>query len=192
MERPGGGAPKGVTRTDNEHRRELEKSTLRFLVSPLESAFKSAVSTSARIMAKGCPSGREETGQASSKYVPENGKFLEGIIMRIECETRGRNLVVRLNGELDLLTADAFRQTVERALDRSGAKNLFLNLEGVTFIDSSGLGVILGRFKRISQISGRMGIIGPTPGVRPILELSGIFRIIPILESEAAISGARG
>lgn len=112
--------------------------------------------------------------------------------MRIECETQGRNLVVRLNGELDLLTADAFRQTVERALDRSGAKNLFLNLEGVTFIDSSGLGVILGRFKRISQIRGRMGIIGPTPGVRPILELSGIFRIIPILESEAAISGARG
>lgn len=112
--------------------------------------------------------------------------------MRIEWEARGGNLVVRLKGELDLLTADEFRRTVEEALDRTGARNLYLNLEGVTFIDSSGLGVILGRFKRISQMKGRMGIIGPTPAVRPILELSGIFRIMPVLESEAEMSAVRG
>ena len=105
--------------------------------------------------------------------------------MRIEHEVSERGILVRLAGELDVASADAFRNTADRLLAATGSMRLFLNLEGVTFIDSSGLGAILGRYKRISQMNGRMGIIGAAPQVRTILELSGILKIIPLFDSEA-------
>lgn len=111
--------------------------------------------------------------------------------MRIEQEVCDGGLIVKLNGELDVASADAFRNAADRALAASGSRRLFLNLEGVTFIDSSGLGAILGRYRRISQLDGRMGIIGAAPQVRTILELSGILKIIPLYDSEGQALGSR-
>jgi len=100
--------------------------------------------------------------------------------MKIEFET-GRNLlVVRLAGELDEHTAAQFRTAVEERLDEDGERDLALDLSAVTFIDSSGLGAILGRYKRISQAQRRMAILGASPQVRRILELSGLLKIIPL------------
>ena len=104
--------------------------------------------------------------------------------MRIGMETRGRVLVVRCQGELDVASADRLRGEIDRALADERLDRLCLNLEGVSFIDSSGLGAILGRYRRIQQRSGRMVIVGAASVVRSILELSGVLRIIPAYDSE--------
>jgi stage II sporulation protein AA (anti-sigma F factor antagonist) len=92
--------------------------------------------------------------------------------------------VVRLSGELDLVQGAAFKRLVDDLLDRRKARNLFVNLEYVTFLDSSFLGALLGRYRRITQEGGRVGIIHSPVAVRPTLELSGVFRLMEEYRSE--------
>ncbi len=96
--------------------------------------------------------------------------------MSMEYQISGNSLVVRLQGELDLVSAAAFKRLVDDLLDRRKARNLYVNLEQVSFLDSSFLGALLGRYRRIHMAGGRMGVIAPAAAVRPTLELSGIFR----------------
>ncbi len=102
----------------------------------------------------------------------------------MEAQHIGQNLVVRLEGELDLVAAAEFKALVDDLLDRRKARNLYVNLERVTFLDSSFLGALLGRFRRIQQSGGRMGVIRPAGAIRPTLELSGIFRTMEEFGSE--------
>ncbi len=109
---------------------------------------------------------------------------------KIEVGEVGHFLVFRLGGEFDLLAAGEFRRLAEIALTEGRHRNLCVNLSEVSFIDSSGLGAILGRYKRISQIEGRMTLVGASEGVRNILELSGVLKIIPLYGSEHQAVGA--
>lgn len=104
--------------------------------------------------------------------------------MKLNTEHKQRTLIVRVEGELDLHVADLFRRRVDEALEQAGVSNLLLNLAKVTFIDSSGLGVILGRYKRISQLGGSMSAVQLQPQVARIFELSGLLRIIKLYPTE--------
>ncbi|MHB1126829.1 MAG: anti-sigma F factor antagonist [Bacillota bacterium] len=105
--------------------------------------------------------------------------------MKIEVALQKHTLVARVKGELDLVVAERFREELEGHLNSQQARHLVLDLGGVSFIDSSGLGVILGRYKRISQNGGQMAMINVQPQVYRVLELSGITRLIKIYPSEA-------
>jgi stage II sporulation protein AA (anti-sigma F factor antagonist) len=99
----------------------------------------------------------------------------------IETERIGPNLIVRVDGELDLVTSPLFREKVENKLNQyEMIKHLILDLRKVNFIDSSGLGAILGRFKRLSQQGGRLSAVNVSPQVRRIFELSGLLKIMEI------------
>ncbi|HOJ77889.1 MAG TPA: anti-sigma F factor antagonist [Bacillota bacterium] len=101
--------------------------------------------------------------------------------MVIETERVGTNLIVTVDGELDLETSPEFRNLVEAKLDQyQTITHLILDLKKVNFIDSSGLGVILGRFKRISQDGGRMSAINVSDQLKRIFELSGLLKIMNI------------
>lgn len=93
-------------------------------------------------------------------------------------------LIVRVEGELDMHVTDEFRQAVDNAIDASGVKNVILSLKGVTFIDSSGLGVILGRYKRISAQGGKLHAANIQPQVKRIFELSGLKTIMALHNNE--------
>lgn len=96
----------------------------------------------------------------------------------IMMETRGNTLVVVLEGELDLKVANRLRHQMEQSLDDLPVRHLVLDLSRVCFIDSSGLGVILGRYKRVAAAGGKVALTGAQPQVRRILELSGLLRIM--------------
>ena len=99
--------------------------------------------------------------------------------------SRNRTLTVKVTGELDLVTAHDFREMVDRAMDEIIGDNLIIDLAKVTFIDSSGLGVILGRFRKIKAKGGQMILVGLNANIKRILELSGILSFIPVCNSEA-------
>ncbi|MHB8183687.1 MAG: STAS domain-containing protein, partial [Candidatus Desulforudaceae bacterium] len=100
----------------------------------------------------------------------------------------------RLQGELDMKVTDSMRSALDQALDTSGAKHLLFDLRQVSFIDSSGLGVILGRYRRIVDKGGRLGFVNVEPPVRRVLELSGVLRISTEFQDEhqAVAELARG
>ena len=60
----------------------------------------------------------------------------------------------------------------------SGADNLVLDMKGVKFMDSSGIGMIIGRYKTVSALGGTLSIACPSKEADRILSISGIYRII--------------
>lgn len=104
--------------------------------------------------------------------------------MKLSFAADKRTLIVRVVGELDLAAADEFRQETDLAIEKQCSNNIILNLAGVSFIDSSGLGVILGRYKKIAMRGGKMAIVGAPVQVRRILELSGVLGISRAYENE--------
>lgn len=100
--------------------------------------------------------------------------------MYIKTRVEQNALIAKVFGELDLVIAEQFKATIEKELAAAKINNLILDLQDVTFIDSSGLGAILGRYKMLSEKQGKMVLLNPQPGVKRILELSGVLRIINI------------
>lgn len=95
----------------------------------------------------------------------------------LEIDNVGEVLVARLHGEIDLKVSGALREALDRALERFPARHLVFDFEDVSFIDSTGLGVVLGRYKKVAGAGGKLGVIGLRASVRRVLELSGILRI---------------
>ncbi|MFD2168863.1 anti-sigma F factor antagonist [Tumebacillus lipolyticus] len=106
-------------------------------------------------------------------------------MMQISTEVQGVTLIVRMAGELDHHTAEMVRRQVESELDRSATENLILNLEQLSFMDSSGLGVILGRYKRVTQAGGRMALCSVNDQLKKLFELSGMLKILRIYPTES-------
>ncbi|MDD4169925.1 MAG: anti-sigma F factor antagonist [Desulfotomaculaceae bacterium] len=104
--------------------------------------------------------------------------------MRLDFEFKHNTLIVRLSGDMDLGIADSLRNSLEAALDQQSVINLIFNLAQVSFLDSSILGVLLGRYKRISKKGGKVCIVEPQPQVRRILEMSGLFLVMEEFPSE--------
>jgi len=112
--------------------------------------------------------------------------------MKISHKEVGKSLVVRMAGDLDLVAAGEFRNLVDDRIDLGKANNLYVDLEHATFVDSSFLGALLGRFKRIRGMGGHMGLIRPAGSVRPSLEVAGILRTIEEYQSEPEALSAVG
>lgn len=108
----------------------------------------------------------------------------------IDLEKREEVLCVRLVGELDHHTAVKLRERVDSALSENHLTHVLLNLEKLTFMDSSGLGVVLGRYKKVQSMGGEMVVCCISPQVKRLFELSGIFKIVTFTsnEREALIS----
>lgn len=94
-------------------------------------------------------------------------------------------LIVRLSGELDHHEAENLRNEWKDMMYENPVKHVILNLEHVTFMDSSGLGVILGRYKEVLQLGGEMVVCSVSPHVKRLFDMSGIFKIVRLAESEA-------
>lgn len=94
-------------------------------------------------------------------------------------------LIVRLSGELDHHEAEGLRSEWKDMLYQNAVKHIILNLESVTFMDSSGLGVVLGRYKEVLQLGGEMVVCSISPPVKRLFEMSGIFKIVRLEENEA-------
>nr|WP_260510857.1 anti-sigma F factor antagonist [Paenibacillus polysaccharolyticus] len=110
--------------------------------------------------------------------------------MNVDMEHHRGILIVRLSGELDHHTADMVRMQMDEAIQRRQCEHLVLSLKDLEFMDSSGLGVILGRYKLIKNKGGKMVVCDVNPPVYRLLEMSGLFKIMPIYENEGtALSG---
>lgn len=93
-------------------------------------------------------------------------------------------LIVRLSGELDHHESEGLRNEWKDMMYKNAVKHVVLNLESVSFMDSSGLGVILGRYKEVLQLGGEMVVCSVSPAVNRLFEMSGMFKIVRLEENE--------
>lgn len=94
-----------------------------------------------------------------------------------------RLLVVRIYGELDQEKAEAVREAADRELARTGAKNIAFDFGEVTFMDSSGIGVIMGRYKTVTALGGGVIIYNVSKDVKRLIEMSGINKIVAVTKT---------
>ncbi len=93
------------------------------------------------------------------------------------------NLVAILAGEIDHHVADYIKNSVEKELDKTKSKNLIFDFTKVTFMDSSGIGMIIGRFKLTEKQGGKTVVIGLSDNVKKLFSLSGLSKIIKTYDS---------
>lgn len=100
--------------------------------------------------------------------------------MTIELSGEQKLLTVRLTGEIDHFRAKMIKKAVEDELLRTGAINIAFDFSGISFMDSSGVGLILGRYKTAKALGGRIVLFGMRPGIERIMRMSGIDKIAEI------------
>ena len=104
--------------------------------------------------------------------------------LNINLEVKQDVLCIRLSGELDHHSADELRSQAVQAIEKNKIRHIILNLEQLSFMDSSGLGVILGRYKQIKQLNGEMVVCAISPPIQRLFDLSGLFKIITLEPTE--------
>ena len=121
--------------------------------------------------------------------------------MEIIYEMTGNTLTAQLMGELDHHAAAKVRSEIDDTMDSYGAKNLIFDFSKVTFMDSAGIGVVLGRYKRLQAVEpsasraagttataatagGSVVITGCSQKIYSILHMAGIFSLMKYTETK--------
>lgn len=98
--------------------------------------------------------------------------------MYIDFENSGDILIANLSGELDHNSAEAVRVKVDDRIDKDNIIKVILNFSGVTFMDSSGIGAVVGRYKKVCNRGGKLCIAEANRNVDKIFELAGLYKLI--------------
>ncbi|MHB8146556.1 MAG: STAS domain-containing protein [Vulcanimicrobiaceae bacterium] len=100
-------------------------------------------------------------------------------------EAQGDCNVVELGGEIDVYTSPKVKDAISDLIDR-GIYNLVINLENVRYIDSTGLGVLIGGLKRVREHGGSVNLVCTNPQIKKIFDITGLVKIFGIFETEDA------
>jgi anti-sigma B factor antagonist len=99
--------------------------------------------------------------------------------LAIERRTEGTWTIIAVEGEIDLLTAPTLRDRVMKPLE-DGVFELVLDMSKVTFLDSSGLGVLVALHKRLRERDGRLVIVATARPVLSVLNLTGLDKVFDV------------
>ena len=103
--------------------------------------------------------------------------------MEIKLISDKRTLLVKIEGELDHHIAEKIKTAVDEKIRSTNAVNIIFDFTELSFMDSSGLGVIMGRYKKVRTLGGKILIYGVNAGILRIMEMSGIDKIIKLTPS---------
>lgn len=98
--------------------------------------------------------------------------------MYLKYENMNNKLVINLVGELDHHSAEEVRVKIDDRIERDNIKDVVLNFSMVTFMDSSGIGVVIGRYKKLQSKGGSISVSNLSEAVKKVFQLSGLFKII--------------
>ncbi len=100
--------------------------------------------------------------------------------MEILAKSADRNLLLELRGELDHHGARSALRELEMALDEALPRKLVLDMEGVTFMDSSGIALILRAQQRMQLLDGSLLVRNIPPQAKRVLDAAGVSRLVTI------------
>lgn len=100
--------------------------------------------------------------------------------MSVEISVNGEVTTAYLSGEIDHHSAAAIREKIDVATERNMPSLLVLDFTGVNFMDSSGIGLVMGRYRNISRRGAKLHITGTSPQIYKVMKLSGIEKLATI------------
>lgn len=100
----------------------------------------------------------------------------------MECEIKinGDIITAKLIGEIDHHSVKPVREQIDEAMDINRPKTLFLDFGKVSFMDSSGIGLVMGRCRKAQLYGGKVEVLNPSPQIKKVMRLSGLAKIAVI------------
>ena len=102
--------------------------------------------------------------------------------MNIKYDEVDKILTCQITEEIDHHTTEKMRRMLDDEIERYIPKKIIFDFDKVSFMDSAGIGMILGRYKMARLLGGTMEMINVNSNIKRIFEMSGIPKIIPINE----------
>ena len=91
-------------------------------------------------------------------------------------------LVFKITDEIDDCSVQKIRRKADYEIERYMPRKVVFDFDSVTFMDSAGIGLIIGRYKFTNMLGGKLEVANLTQNVRKIFEMSGILKLIPVTE----------
>ena len=104
--------------------------------------------------------------------------------MLVRTTESGTRSILAVEGEVDAHTAPQLKSAIAASLDR-GTTELIVDLDQVTFMDSTGLGVLVGGLKGLREVGGELRIVCTRRPILRILEITGLAKVIPLYSALA-------
>lgn len=99
------------------------------------------------------------------------------------CHVRSHCLMVRLPAEIDHCQAEKIRRECEACFMQFLIRDIIFDFSGTSFMDSSGIGLILGRVRKIHPVNGRVYLFGGSAVICKMWEMSGVLSLVTVLNS---------
>lgn len=95
-------------------------------------------------------------------------------------------LIFKITDEIDDFSVQKIRRRADYEIERYMPKKVIFDFDRVTFMDSAGIGLIIGRYKFAKMLGGTVELANLTSSIKKIFEMSGILRLIPITNLEVS------
>ena len=100
--------------------------------------------------------------------------------MEVKYNEEDKLLKLKITEEIDHHTAEKIRRKSDYEIQRYMPKRVILDFGNVSFMDSSGIGMVVGRFKLVSMLGGNLVLENVNQSLEKVFNMSGILKIIPI------------
>ncbi len=97
--------------------------------------------------------------------------------MSVEIKVKGEVVTALLSGELDHHTAAEMRTTIDEAIELNMPTLLILDFSGINFMDSSGIGLVMGRYRSLMRLGAQLHIAGASPQIYKVMKLAGLEKL---------------
>lgn len=108
--------------------------------------------------------------------------FKEGLFLSVEINVTGEVVTAYLSGELDHHTAREMREAIDNAVELNMPSLLVMDFSGISFMDSSGIGLVMGRYRNLAKTGAQLHISGASSQINKMMKLAGIEKLAKLEE----------
>lgn len=100
--------------------------------------------------------------------------------LNVEIEIHSETMIAHLSGEIDHHNAAKIRTLIDVRIESAKPSMLILDFTNINFMDSSGIGLVMGRYKLMKYLNGNLKIVNPSPQIQKVMSLAGFDRLAVI------------
>lgn len=103
-------------------------------------------------------------------------------------DEKDKLLIIKITEEIDECSVQKIRRKADYDIERYMPKKVIFDFDSVTFMDSAGIGMIIGRYKVANMLNAKLEMTNLTQSVKKIFEMSGILKLIPVVDLSEKVS----
>ena len=102
-------------------------------------------------------------------------------------QKKDKRLIFKISEDIDECVVQKIRRRLDNEIERYMPKEVIFDFNKVSFMDSAGIGLLIGRYKLVDMLGGKVEVANLTTPVRKIFEMSGVLKIIPEIKTEKEV-----